>query len=117
MSPPAVSKLAFIRSVVTAICSLATGADAGAGAAGAAATPPVADGIADADAGVGVADGAATRAGGGPNSVGWPLCRLHDSQRKNSEAMKMPQSRVRRMSVMTAIEKTPGRARRDREAK
>ena len=61
--------------------------------------------------------GAATCAGGGPNIVGWPLWRLHDSQMKNSEAMKMPQSRVRRMSVMTAVERTRGRARRAREAK
>ena len=43
-----------------------------------------------------------TRAGGGPNIDGWPLCRFHDSQMKNSEARKMPQSRVRRMSVMAA---------------
>ena len=51
---------------------------------------------------------------GGPNIDGWPLWRFHDSQMKNSEARKMPQSSVRRMSVMTLDRKT--RASRSRAA-
>src|SRR5206468_2150461 len=49
-------------------------------------------------------EGVATRAAeAGPNIDGWPLCRFHASQMKKSEARKMPQSRVRRMSVMAAF--------------
>ena len=110
------SIVARTRSVETVTCWLATGADA----AGAAATGEAAEGVVGMagvavrgsplpGTGVGAGDGkagAATRAGGGPNIDGWPLCRFHDSQMKNSEARKMPHSKVRRMSVMASIRKT-----------
>src|SRR3954471_17685985 len=99
--------VARIRSVEIVTCWLGAGADA----AGAAATGAPTAGVAvtaapgrplpgtgvGSGAGVGAA-GAATRAGG-PNMDGWPLCRFHDSQMKNSEARKIPHRRVRRMSV------------------
>ena len=97
-----------------AVGAAATGAP-GTGAAGAAAPGrlPPGTGVGAGAAAVEAAPGVATRAGG-PNIDGWPLWRFHDSQMKNSEARKMPQSRVRRMSVMTSDRKT--RALRARAA-
>ena len=49
------------------------------------------------------AAGAATRAGGGPNNDGWPLCLFQASQIRNSETENTTQSKVRRISVMGAV--------------
>jgi hypothetical protein len=44
------------------------------------------------------------------------LCRFHASQMKKRDARKMPQSRVRRMSVMDETARAARRSLRAREA-